>query len=902
MVNDDGTGGIFPTYYIVTSIGDQAFRNCSGLTSVTISDSVTSIGISAFQDCSGLTSVTIGNSVTRISGYAFGYCSGLTSITIPNSVTSIGWGAFSGCIGLTEITIPNSVTSIGSGAFYGCSGLTEMTIPFVGGSATATSQSSSTHFGYIFGTSGYTLGTSVSYNSTTYYIPARLRSVTVTGDLLYGTFYGCSMLTSVTISNSVTSIGSSKFQNCSGLTSFTIPNTVTSIGFCAFSGCSGLRTVTIGNSVTTIGQSAFYGCSGLTSLNIPNSVTSIGGSAFSGCSSLTSINIPNSVTSIGNEAFAHCSGLTEMTIPFVGSNATSTGQSESNLFGWIFERRSDMYTTDNCSGCVIVNQNYGLDYTRCYYIPSALRTVTVTGGSLQDGAFYNCSMLTSVTIGNGVTSIGIGAFGNCTGITTVNFNATNCTEIGTSDYHVFSECTSLTTINIGNDVTNIPNGAFYGCSALTTVNYNATNCTSMGSSDYPVFANCTSLASLNIGNSVRNIPAYAFKGCSGLPSVTIPNSVTSIGSQAFAGCNGLTSVYYTGNIGQWCGIIFENAGANPLPYAHNLYINNSLVTELDIPQTVTEIKPNTFCGATCLTSVTIPSSVTSIGEYAFSNCNMISVTLPNSITSISNGTFDGCSRLASLTIPNSITSIGNSAFNSCSGIRNLIIGREVASIGSSAFEGCSGIITMKVKAEYPPNVGAGCFNGVSTSAIVKVPCNSEPYYNAAQYWNQFTNIQGDFEYEITVSSSNSTMGNVTVTQEPSCTNSTAIIMATANSGYRFLQWNDGNTDNPRTVTVTGDVTYTASFTSLTDIEENSVSEIALFPNPANDILNITSSETISEIEIVNVMGQVVKRIEVNADNAVCDVNELKAGVYMVRIRSAKSDTSTTFSVRRFVKE
>ncbi len=115
--------------YSVTKIGNWAFYNCSGLTSVTIPNSVTSIGWDAFSDCTGLTSVTIGNSVTDIGRGAFYNCSGLTSVTIPNSVTSIGSGAFYGCSGLTSVTIPNSVTSIGDAAFSDCSGLTEITIP-----------------------------------------------------------------------------------------------------------------------------------------------------------------------------------------------------------------------------------------------------------------------------------------------------------------------------------------------------------------------------------------------------------------------------------------------------------------------------------------------------------------------------------------------------------------------------------------------------------------------------------------------------------------------------------------------------------------------------------------------------------------------------------------------------
>ena len=246
--------------YTVTSIGNEAFYQCKGLTSVIIPNSVTSIGESAFYFCSSLTSITIPNSVTSIGSSAFAHCS-LTSVTIPNSVTSIGDGAFAWCSGLTSITIPNSVTSIGDYAFRDCSGLTSVTIP---------------------------------------------NSVTRIG---YSAFYGCRGLTSITIPNSVTSIGDGAFSGCSGLTSVTIPNSVTSIGEGAFSGCSGLTSVTIPNSVTSIGRVAFYGCSGLTSVTIPNSVTSIGYRTFEYCSGLTSVTIGNSVTSIGGYAFRYCSKL-----------------------------------------------------------------------------------------------------------------------------------------------------------------------------------------------------------------------------------------------------------------------------------------------------------------------------------------------------------------------------------------------------------------------------------------------------------------------------------------------------------------------------------------------------------------------------------------------------------------
>ncbi len=252
--------------YDVISIGVSAFEVCSGLTSVTIPNSVTSIGASVFSGCIGLTSVTIPNSVTSIGVYAFSDCTGLTSVTIPNSVTVIGEGAFKNCSGITSINIPNNVTSIGNNTFYGCSGLTSVTIP---------------------------------------------NSVTSIGN---NTFYGCSGLTSVTIPNSVISIGRHAFGYCRSLTSVTIPNSVTSIGSCAFFSCRSLTSVTIPNSVTSIDGDVFAYCTALASIIIPNSVISIDGFAFRECSSLTSITIPNSVTSIGLGAFLSCSGLTSVTI------------------------------------------------------------------------------------------------------------------------------------------------------------------------------------------------------------------------------------------------------------------------------------------------------------------------------------------------------------------------------------------------------------------------------------------------------------------------------------------------------------------------------------------------------------------------------------------------------------
>ena len=235
--------------------------------------------------------------------------------------------------------------------------------------------------------------------------------------------------------------------------------------------------MTIGNGVTYIGESAFRGCIGLTNITIPDSVTIIGRGAFSGCSSLKSI-----------------------TIPFVGAKAGVTSSDTYQYpFGYIFD-------TSRYDGGVATEQYYYGSSTSSttstkYYIPSSLKSVTVTSGNILYGAFYGCAGLTSVTIGNGVTYIG--------------------------------------------------ESAFLGCTGLTTVNWNATACTTAGSSNYPMFKNCSKLTIINIGNKVTTIPSYAFYGCSGLTSVTIPDSVKKIGEYAFSGCNGLMSITFNGTIAQW---------------------------------------------------------------------------------------------------------------------------------------------------------------------------------------------------------------------------------------------------------------------------------------------------------------------------------------------------------------
>jgi hypothetical protein len=478
-----------------------------------------------------------------------------------------------------------------------------------------------------------------------------------TGD---GERENCETLVSVTLPNTVNSIGEQAFYGCIGLANITIPNSVTSIGNAAFGECTGLTSITIpfvgnilnGTSDTSFGyifsasiyvnqdsfippslktviitggnsipDYAFY-CVNITSITIPDSVTRIGDYAFYECIGLTGITIPNNVTEIGSGAFSSCTGLISMTIP---NSVTSIG----------------------------------------------------------DDAFYGCTSLTSVTIGNSVTEIGYNAFFG----------------------------TGLTSITIPNNVTDIDDTAFKRCTSLTAINVNSSNATY--SSQNGVLYNKAGTeifkfpegkqGAYTIPDNVTSI-GEAFNDCTGLTGVTIGNSVSDINTATFNNCTSLTAINVnSGNItySSQDGVLYNKAGTAIIRYPQGkpgVFV---------IPDDVTNIGL-AFNACKGLTDITIGSGITEIGNSAFSGCTGLSVLIiPDTVLSIGNGAFFGCTGLTSVIIGNGVKTIGSQAFHSCFNLETVTIGTGVISFGRNAFyngyynTGSSSILQVTFKGTIP---------------------------------------------------------------------------------------------------------------------------------------------------------------------------------------------------------
>ena len=591
----------------------------------------------------------------------------IAQIRLPQGLTRVGSYAFAGCSHLRSFTIPNSVTSIGYEAF-GYLPITTLTIP----------QGVTRIETYAFINCGSL--TSVS-------LPNTLES------LDSYCFQGCSSLTSITIPSSVTYMDQ-PFLGCSSLTSIVVEsgnlvydsrNNCNAIIETAsgklISGCS---TTVIPQGVTSIEGLAFEGQAALTSITLPNSVLRIRGRAFCGCSSLNAITIPSSVQVIEDESFRGCSSLTSIVV-----------ESGNNVYD----------SRNNCNAIIETATNRLIAGCQNTIIPN---DVAIIAGS----AFRSQSNLTSITIPEGVTTIGEWSFAE----------------------------SGLTSIVIPNSVTNLGWAAFHGCTSLRSVVLP----NSLDTIQAEMFVYCP-IQSIFLPSSVKHIKHAGFYDTP-LSQIylTSPTPVTLETEEVFI-CGALTCYIPTGTLQAYQSMpMWQNqrSSINFVEMDFNECGKNLYWTLQDSTLTITgsgAMYDYAFTDApwhgerSNIAYLSLPNGLTSIGNSAFFASSLTSVTIPNSVTSIGDYAFSDCSSLTTITIPNSVTSIGENAFSYCTSLTSITIPNTMTSIGEDAFSYCTSLTSVTVEATSPPTINASIFTSRPTCYI---PAGTLAAYQASAWANQ----------------------------------------------------------------------------------------------------------------------------------------------------------------------
>ena len=481
-------------------------------------------------------------------------------------------------------------------------------------------------------------------------------------------FYNCINLKIVDLSSNLTTIGYDVFGNCKSISKIEIPKSLkkfdgtwgrgTNLSYGAFGGCSNLKTVNFEAGSAIVCAALFMGCDGIEEIELPDTITEIGDSAFKSCKNLNKVIIPESVTKIDGDAFAECSGLVDIKmhegINTIGSRAFYKCD---RLLDIVIPDSVEKIEFEAFRGCdklenIKLSENltivgYGV-FGDCksiskIEIPKSLKKFDGTWGrgtNLSYGAFGGCSNLKTVNFEAGSTIVCAALFMGCDGIEEIELSDT-ITEIGDS---AFKNCKNLDRITMNNGIEILESSAFEDCFSLTTINIPNT----VKAISNSTFQDCTSLTEVHLSSILKEIPASTFSGCKKLTTINFPSTLTTIGNSAFSGCESLP--------------------------------------EAILPSGVEKIESNAFKNCKALKKAAVPDTVSSIGSSAFYGCEALTdITLGSKLKKIESQTFYGCIVLPSIVIPYNVTTIGDSAFVNCTKLTQITVPRNTTSIASNAF-------------------------------------------------------------------------------------------------------------------------------------------------------------------------------------------------------------------------
>lgn len=490
----------------------------------------------------------------------------------------------------------------------------------------------------------------------------------------------------------VVGIGSSSFSVRTFIKTITLPDTITYIEADAFSSCDSLTSINIPDGITTIESETFWGCDLLSSIDLPDSVTSIGEAAFY-ASGLVTIDFPEKITSIGDRAFAYCDELTDIHFP-----NTLTHYGEDVLF---YSRNLVHVTLPDCFSAP---EDSAHDFIGCTKLESCILPANFE--RLPDSFFGSCSSLKSITLPETITSIGTSAFSGCSSLTEIRIPE----AVTSIDKYAFKNCTSLTEIIVPEAVKIIGDSAFTGCTALESIVFSGT----VDSFGKLVLSGDTALKSVVLPEGMTAMDTAMFKEYPALESIVIP-STASISSNALYGCPSLKNV----SIAEGVSYIGQYAFA----YC-------PVLTDITLPKSLETLDTGAFCGA-ALTSVVIPgaSGKTAIGNSAFFRCqNLTSVTIEEGVVSIGSSAFGGfevyddspseAPLITSITLPTTLTSLGSAAFENCPALETVKIQSSIA-IPDRAFLKCGALKT--VESPYITAIGDYAFDTCSALTDIDIP-------------------------------------------------------------------------------------------------------------------------------------------------------------------------------------